>query len=1073
MSTTASITAPPAGTLPAKGGGAGGWFSRNWSYLAAFFLPVVLIYIAYAIFGLYPFGEYSVLCLDLNGQYVYYFEAIRDAFHGDGSILYNWSRNLSGGYQGVIGYYLASPFTLLVILLPRTMILGALLIMILAKLGAASLTFSYYLRKARHIAPLPSVLFGTMFGMCAYGVIQTIDPMWLDGLVLLPLIALGIEYLVDDGRKLNYIIPLALMCVANFYIGFMICIFTAIYFTFYTFFISDKVKMDIKELLKIVLRMVISTVAVVCLAAFMILPVYNALKLGKFDFTKPDYSFKAQFTPLEFFAQFCVNCYNTVDVQGMPEIYSGVLAFLCLPLFFMNGRIPLRKKFGFGLMMAALVVSMYCRPIDMLWHGGQMPNWLPFRYSFIFSFVLLTMTAMTMKYVRNIKKFMLIGVFAVYFVLLILADSKHFESKKGEYIETFQTIWMTIIFLAVYAFIIYLLSRKNPSRKMTKYVTLALMGICCCELTYNATCEFHDIHRDVAYSTRKSYRKYIQSGRDLVDRLYAEDPTFYRAEKTYTRTVNDNAGFRLRGLTHSSSVMNTKILKFIETMGYSCRSYYSRYDGNTPIADSILGIKYVLDKGDENKNLLKKGENSELDVAYDLKFSQVCKSQGESDIDVNVYENPNALAIGYMVSDDIKKVKFFGNDDPFNSQNILLSTITGNTQFTSGGGFEDWTRYYYPLPITEDLRFNQCYEDAYGSQRRFREEGWSSANSTQHQPDPTVDFFFEAQSDDPIYLFFKTENESKVNLWLADQWNTEDPTKMKNQDGSDAKGLGSYFETDNYKILYVGQFPKGQKLQLRMTLLTDNNNTKEKYAIVKKFLFYHFDSAKFQQDIDTLKGNQWNLTTFGGRTLEGKITAKEGQIMMTTVPEEPGWTVWVDGKKTDYVTLFQAMIGIELEPGEHTVKMQYTSPGLKLGLLLFGFGAVLAALLYVYDRKNNKTLAQIRENKKNGIYELPYEDDPEPKQSSMSFSQWLSKLVESDEEIANPAVPGSAPEAAEKTETPSEETVTAASAEAPASRPQVSVADELRKLKSLLDDGALTQEEFDALKKELLNPDRK
>ena len=739
----------------------------------------------------------------------------------------------------------------------------------------------------------------------------------------------------------------------------------------------------------------------------------------------------------------------------------------------MNGRIPLRKKFGFGLMMAALVVSMYCRPIDMLWHGGQMPNWLPFRYSFIFSFVLLTMTAMTMKYVRNIKKFMLIGVFAVYFVLLILADSKHFESKKGEYIETFQTIWMTIIFLAVYAFIIYLLSRKNPSRKMTKYVTLALMGICCCELTYNATCEFHDIHRDVAYSTRKSYRKYIQSGRDLVDRLYAEDPTFYRAEKTYTRTVNDNAGFRLRGLTHSSSVMNTKILKFIETMGYSCRSYYSRYDGNTPIADSILGIKYVLDKGDENKNLLKKGENSELDVAYDLKFSQVCKSQGESDIDVNVYENPNALAIGYMVSDDIKKVKFFGNDDPFNSQNILLSTITGNTQFTSGGGFEDWTRYYYPLPITEDLRFNQCYEDAYGSQRRFREEGWSSANSTQHQPDPTVDFFFEAQSDDPIYLFFKTENESKVNLWLADQWNTEDPTKMKNQDGSDAKGLGSYFETDNYKILYVGQFPKGQKLQLRMTLLTDNNNTKEKYAIVKKFLFYHFDSAQFQQDINTLKGNQWNLTTFGGRTLEGKITAKEGQIMMTTVPEEPGWTVWVDGKKTDYVTLFQAMIGIELEPGEHTVKMQYTSPGLKLGLLLFGFGAVLAALLYVYDRKNNKTLAQIRENKKNGIYELPYEDDPEPKQSSMSFSQWLSKLVESDEEIANPAVPGSAPEAAEKTETPSEETVTAASAEAPASRPQVSVADELRKLKSLLDDGALTQEEFDALKKELLNPDRK
>ena len=219
----AAVQAAPVtpATVIAGGGGVKGWLSRNWCYIAAFILPVALIYAAYALFGMYPFGEHSVLCLDLNGQYVYYFEAIRDAFHGDGSILYNWSRNLSGGYQGVIGYYLASPFTLIVILLPRTMLLGALLIMILAKLGAASVTFCYYARKSKHVKPLLGVMLGTMFGMCAYGIIQTIDPMWLDGLVFLPLIVLGIEYLVDDGRKINFIIPLALMCVANFYIGFM------------------------------------------------------------------------------------------------------------------------------------------------------------------------------------------------------------------------------------------------------------------------------------------------------------------------------------------------------------------------------------------------------------------------------------------------------------------------------------------------------------------------------------------------------------------------------------------------------------------------------------------------------------------------------------------------------------------------------------------------------------------------------------------------------------------------------------------------------------------------------------
>ena len=86
----------------------GRWIVRNRIYLIAFAIPAVLTYLAYALFGLYPFGEESVLCLDLNGQYVYYFEALRDAFWGDGSIFYNWSRNLSGEFMGIIGYYLAS-----------------------------------------------------------------------------------------------------------------------------------------------------------------------------------------------------------------------------------------------------------------------------------------------------------------------------------------------------------------------------------------------------------------------------------------------------------------------------------------------------------------------------------------------------------------------------------------------------------------------------------------------------------------------------------------------------------------------------------------------------------------------------------------------------------------------------------------------------------------------------------------------------------------------------------------------------------------------------------------------------
>ena len=1115
--------------------GVKGWFWRNWNYLLAFCLPVLLIYIAYRMFGLEPSGEHSVLCLDLNGQYVYYFEAIRDAFHGDGSVLYNWSRNLSGGYMGVIGYYLASPFTLIVILLPRTKILGALLLMILVKLGTASFAFSYYARKAKHVSQGLSVVLGISFGMCAYGIIQTIDPMWLDGLICLPFIILGIEYLVDDGRKINMIIPLAMICVANFYIGFMCCIFTAIYFLFYLFIASDKydniarpivfggvmllglsalsgfmwykskhdsafdaakagsrknmllffialfiayvgvliyfwfkkfspkIKTEILKLVRTVFRMGLATVVALCCAAFMVLPVYNALSLGKMEFAKPsggyDFGWKGQFSPLEFVAQFAVNQYNSVNVEGKPEVYCGLLSFLCFPLFFFNRRIPWKQKVGYGVLCFVMFYSMFFKEIDIWWHGGQMPNWLPFRYSFIFSFIVLSMAAMTLRYASSINKIAVAGSTGVLSLLLIMAYNKHYLNMKGvEYLGKYSSIVASIVLMMVYAGFVIAFGLKNPSKGIKIVMTTALLAVVSGELVYNAKCEFKDIHVEVAYSTGKSYREYIRTGREVVDKLYDYDSSFYRAEKTYVRCVNDNSAFRLRGLTHSSSVMNAKILKFIEAMGYSASTYYSRYEGNTPLADSVLGIKYVLDKGDANKNILKSDDpqNENVSASYKKIMTAQAKTQSESEMTVNIYENKNALALGFMADKNIKRIEKFGNDNPFNSQNLLLSTISGNTVISSSGAFESWHQYYHPIQVmqTDEMiekgvtnpRLNDVYTTPYGDQTNYREVVPAGAD---HAADPTVDIFLETETDEPLYLFFKSEAQSKVNLWLADQWNLDEPTCL-NKDGSNAIGLGSYFEGDDYKILYVGTFPAHQQLQLRMTLLTDAAGAKEKYAIIKNFFFYHFDSNLFEQDIQKLKSQEWNLTTYGGRKLEGKITAKENQIMMTTIPAEPGWKVWVDGKEYRYtgtnhyadgttsefdepfVTLFQGMIGVELEPGEHTVRMVYTAPGLNLGWGLLVFGILCMVAFYFYDRKHNESLIQLRELHKKGIYELPYAEYPDPDSREYKSAK------------------------------------NAAKAQPDPAASKLMVADEIRKLKELLDEGILTQEEFDEQKKKLL-----
>ncbi|MBR5120950.1 MAG: YfhO family protein, partial [Oscillospiraceae bacterium] len=206
-------------------------YNRRYGLLI-FFLPVFIMWLCYSIFGVHPFGDGSVLVLDLNGQYVSYYEMLRDAIWGDKSLIYSWSRNLGGETMGMFGYYLASPFMWIIVLLPRTMMLGAIEIMQLAKIGCCALAFAYYLKKSKNASNYMQVIFSVTYALMTYIVVELMNPMWIDGMIWLPLIALGIENLVKNGKMLGLVLSLTIMFVSHFYIGYMLGFFSALYFIY-------------------------------------------------------------------------------------------------------------------------------------------------------------------------------------------------------------------------------------------------------------------------------------------------------------------------------------------------------------------------------------------------------------------------------------------------------------------------------------------------------------------------------------------------------------------------------------------------------------------------------------------------------------------------------------------------------------------------------------------------------------------------------------------------------------------------------------------------------------------------
>ncbi|MBQ1431998.1 MAG: YfhO family protein, partial [Ruminococcus sp.] len=265
--------------------GLGGFCIDRWVYFAVFFLSAGILFGSYAFFRIHPIGDGSVLVLDLNGQYVYYYEHYREAFWGRESWIYSWSRNLSGEMFGIFAYYLASPYMIIIALLPRRMMQTAILILQLSKVGTSAVTFCFFLKK---ISPKPPktvslIIFPMMYALMSYMVVQLMDPMWLDGLIYLPLICHGVHRLVEEGKFIPYIVPLALMFIAHFYIGYMVGIFTFFYFCYVCLNREDRVLP--KRFVLRCLQFGVGTIVALMCAMWVLLPVYNSLKLGKFEFT--------------------------------------------------------------------------------------------------------------------------------------------------------------------------------------------------------------------------------------------------------------------------------------------------------------------------------------------------------------------------------------------------------------------------------------------------------------------------------------------------------------------------------------------------------------------------------------------------------------------------------------------------------------------------------------------------------------------------------------------------------------------------------------------------------------------
>lgn len=958
-----------------------GWPYMLARYILAFFIPVIIVGIVYKAMEIAPFGDNSILSMDLWGEYFpMYKYNFKDA-ESLSELLYNWNGGLGVNNLAQSAYYCNSILFILMKFFPLSSMAVVLDVICWAKFGLSSVTCLFFLEKKLESKNI-LLLVGTIsYSLCAYAYAYLNQCMWTDCIIYAPLIFYGLDRLMKQKKPLVYIVILALTMFSSFFISYSMCICIAIYFLFSLFcqFRLEKGKrffrlQNAKEHLYTFLRFAGASILAAGIAAIILIP--TALCLG--NTMVSDSEFPSQ-----------IEWYNTLSeylnamlpttvpslVYGIPNIATGIFVFLLVPMYFLNSKIAYREKFFAALYLFILYVAMNTSTFNYIWHGFVFPNQLPGRWSFMVSLTLVFLSMRGLVKKDGLKCKTVIS--SLIFGILLLVISQISEPKLEK--EQLRTYMLAIVIFSAGLLLIKLvkylsvcsIKKKNIyaqmametaqqltvqqnqqekmqmhseskeknladindvknitddnseklKQKLTEYekkkrqhqkfsVVMRITAFGCAVLVMTFSVfrlgkDFVTVNGEDNFkkSDLISYNKSLE----MLDRYGKDvdcgDEDFYRAVANSGYTFNSGMIGNYKDVGYYSSTMmggTFQLLKYMGNRVYAdMRS--SVYNIGSPVQNSLFGVKYVIDR--------------DRTLDYILPNTTVVKEYE----DCNIREISTALPLAYAVSSDIMKYRMDDQIRGIRNQNQFVNQIMG----------EDVNVFEKIEPSTPVSAENAelGYSDDWNSNYFFTEEGQTQAK------------------------VFYTFTCPKSGPYFAEQNFRAGTLKATASNGNNVE-----FDVGSDKFKYLGTFEEGDTISVEAVI---DNVSIGCYG----FDLYWYDQEEWQKCCDQLRDKGLQVTSFQNTKVEGTITLDRSEMVMATIPQDGGWSVYCDGDKLETSEVAGTLLSFVVPAGTHTIQFRYHMPGLALGTSV-AICSILITILWVSPKLRVFMVEKIKRRKK-------------------------------------------------------------------------------------------------------------
>ena len=612
-------------------------------FLKSIILVIIIGIATLIIKKIEPFGNNTIIMYDLRTQYIGFISYVRNALMNMDFSSFSFKLGIGNPVIVNIFSYLMSPINLILVVLNNKNLFKYIsLFIFIFRSVLTSITMTYYLYKHYGIKWFIPVL-SACYALCGYFIVYNINIMWMDAFTLLPLLTLGIEELIKHKKDTLFFITLLISFLSNYYIGYMIVIYSFMYFVIYIF-LNYK---NIDDLKTIIIKLFISMLKVFLISLFIIIPVKYAINLSR-GMTSMSFDNIRAMSIFEFVSSFMTA--KNLELQfitdsnnymvAIPNFSVSIFVFLLSFISILNIK---KDKKPYSILIIIYTIVMFIPFLDIIMHGGTYPLGFPYRYSFIFSFLLVAGSSSIINNYKDINKKHLIIVSLISFILMVFS---YLNTKSIDKLFLIINLFLLFIYIFIY-------NNKNSIIKKTLIIILV-----CIELFLNCALNIRYNNNSILYDSYNDYEN--------IKPIKSKD---YRIVSSNKTGYNDGILYGYNGMDLFITLLSNNDFKFMSNIGLynnGVDSYMSY--GDNDFINLLFNVKYVLENNSVKENKVK-GYVFKIDNYEDIIFDRNKPIDNLNKVAKNLFnvDNLYELVSDYNYKETDNRVDYIFNDD-----NILI-----------------------------------------------------------------------------------------------------------------------------------------------------------------------------------------------------------------------------------------------------------------------------------------------------------------------------------------------------------------------------------------------------------------